>query len=306
MRVLVAVDGSSYSDAAVGFLGALGMRFKAEVTVLAVIPEHVFLGKRTIQHLLRRSSSLKAQMQKVAEERAEGVVAKAVGSLVAQGVKTEAAILMGIPAEEITKACRELRADLLVVGYKGESNTPEFLLGNTAHKVMKYAPCSVLVVKRETAIINKVLVPLDGSRFSDETVRFLLRVQLPHRAEISLMTVTVAESLVVALMGTPTLNVETNRKLLSELLKAEEETAESLMAGATKEFRAHSYRVSATVARGDPAQEILKAAAKRDVDLIALGAKGLSGVRRFLLGGVAQRTARYARCSVLVVRPPKA
>jgi len=306
MRVLVAVDGSSYSDAAVGFLGAMGMRLKAEPTVVTVIPEHVFLGKRTVDRLLRRSSSLKAQMQKAAEERAEEVVTKAVGSLAAQGAKAEAAVLRGVPAEEITKVCRELRIDLLVVGYKGASNTPEFLLGGTAQKIMRYAPCSVLIVKRETTTINKVLVPLDGSRFSDETVRFLLRVQLPHRAEISLMTVTVAESLVVALMGTPTLNVETNRKLLSELLKAEEETAESLMASSIKEFRTYNYRVSATVARGDPAQEILKAAAKRDVDLIALGAKGLSGVRRFLLGSVAQRTARYAQCSVLVVRPPKA
>jgi len=306
MRVLVAIDGSSYSDAAIGFLGGLSMRLKSQVTVVNVIPEHVLLAKLSLGRLISRSGSLQDQMQRAAEHRAKQIVTRAVESLSARGVQSETAILRGIPADEITKACGELRTELLVIGSKGETDPPEFLLGGTAQKVMRYAPCSVLMVKRETTTVDRVLVPLDGSRFSDDTVRFLLRMQVPHRAEISLITVTVAESLTRALIGTPTFKVETNRQLLSELIKAEEEAAEKLMAGATREFRAHNYRVSAMVARGEPATEILRAAAGRDVDLIALGAKGLTGVRRFLLGSVAQNTARYAQCSVLIVRPPKA
>jgi hypothetical protein len=52
-------------------------------------------------------------------------------------------------------------------------------------------------------------------------------------------------------------------------------------------FREAGYRVSGIVARGDPSQEILRYATQRDVDLIALGARGLTGVRGFLLGSVA-------------------
>jgi len=60
-------------------------------------------------------------------------------------------------------------------------------------------------------------------------------------------------------------------------------------------------KVSAT--GGHPAQEILRYAARQSVDLIVLGAHGRSGVSRILLGGVAERVLREARCPVLVVPP---
>ncbi len=55
---------------------------------------------------------------------------------------------------------------------------------------------------------------------------------------------------------------------------------------------------------GNPAEEILVCAEETHADLIALGAKGVGKVRRFLLGSVAQRVARYATCSVLAAREP--
>lgn len=55
---------------------------------------------------------------------------------------------------------------------------------------------------------------------------------------------------------------------------------------------------------GNPAEEILVCAEETHADLIALGAKGVGKVRRFLLGSVAQQVARYATCSVLAAREP--
>jgi nucleotide-binding universal stress UspA family protein len=53
---------------------------------------------------------------------------------------------------------------------------------------------------------------------------------------------------------------------------------------------------------GNPAQEIITAAESRGVDLIVIGSQGMSAVRRFLLGSVADRVVRHATCDVLVVR----
>ncbi len=303
MKVLLGVDGTSYSQAAAALAKALRIGKKAEATILTVIPEHVFLGGHTLADLLGRSGLRRIQTRKAEAEQASELLAKLSKPLAAPGAKVETMIRRGSPADEIIKACRGMPADLVLVGFKGTGDSPEFLLGSVAHKVIKYAPCSVLVTKRRTESVNRVLVPLDGSRYSDETVRFLLRMPLPPRAEVLVMVV--LQSFAAAFVKAYTLDLERDREIVAELQEAEEEAARRVLTEAEGQLRKGRYRVSTIVARGDPSREILREAAQRDIDLIALGAKGLTGVRGFLLGGVAQRIARYAKSSVLIVRPPK-
>lgn len=303
MKILLAIDASRYSAVAVGLVKALGIARGAEVTVLTVIPEHVFLGGHTLADLVGRSAALKAQARKAGEERALELLSKLSKSLGTRGIRVENMVRRGSPADEIIKTCRNIQADLSIVGLKGTSEAPEFLLGSVAQKVMKYAPCSVLIARKETKTVSRVLAPLDGSRHSDEVVQFLLQMPLPRRAQVLLMTV--VQSFAAAFVRTYTLDRERDREILAQLQKAEEEAGERLMMAAESEFHKARYRVLTTVTRGDPSREILREADRQDVDLIALGAKGLTGVRGFLLGSVAQRVARYAKSSVLIVRPPR-
>ena len=303
MKILLAVDDSRYSEAVVGLVKALRIGRKAEATVLTVIPEHVFLGGRTLADLLRRSSTLKTQLRKAEEERASELLAKLSNSLATRGLKVETIVRRGSPADEIIKTCQSIGADLVLVGFKGTSDVSEFLLGSVTHKVIKYAPCSVLVAKREHKAINRVLVPIDGSKHSGEVVQFLLQMPLPHHTEVLLMTV--VQSFAAAFVKAYTLDLERDRKIIDELQKSEEEAAERLITEAERQFHSGGYKASVIVARGDPSQEILREAARRSVDLITLGAKGLGGVRGFLLGSVSQRITRYAQPSVLIVRSPK-
>jgi nucleotide-binding universal stress UspA family protein len=303
MKILVAVDGSRYSEAAVGLVGALRIGKKAETTLLTVIPEHVLLGGHTFADLLGRSTALKTRLRKMEEERALELLARLSKSPGTRGPKVETTVRRGSPADEIIKTCRSIGADLAVVGFKGISDAPEFLLGDVAYKVIKYAPCSVLVVKSESKAIDRVLVPFDGSKHAHEAVQFLLRMPLSRHTEVLLLTV--VQAFAAAFVRAYTSDLERDRQIVAELQKAEEEAAERVMKEAESRFGKGGYKVSAIVARGDPSQEILREAARHDVDLIALGAKGLTGVRGFLLGSVAQRIARYARPSVLIVRPPK-
>jgi nucleotide-binding universal stress UspA family protein len=53
---------------------------------------------------------------------------------------------------------------------------------------------------------------------------------------------------------------------------------------------------------GNPAEEIMKVAAKQQADLIVMGAQGLGAMARFLLGSVSTRVVQHANCAVLVVR----
>jgi len=302
VKILVAVDGSPYSETALGLVGALRIGRKSEATILTVIPVHVFPGGRTLADLLGRSPALKEQLRKAEEARALQLLAGPAETLGARGLKVDTTVRRGNPADEIMKACRSIRPDLVLVGSKGTSAIPEFPLGGVAHKVIKYAPCSVLLAKKESRSIDRVLVPIDGSRYSDEVVQFLSGLPLPRRAEVVLMTVVQpwAAALVKAYGG----DVEGSRRIIAELRKTEEEAAQRLMTESESQLRKGGYTISALVARGDPAQEILREAGRRKADLIALGAKGITGVRRFLLGSVSQRVARNAEASVLIVRPP--
>lgn len=54
---------------------------------------------------------------------------------------------------------------------------------------------------------------------------------------------------------------------------------------------------------GDPAEEIVRYAGRHDVDLLVLGTHGHSGMKRLVLGSVAEQVVRRAPCAVLVVRP---
>ncbi|MFO7712338.1 MAG: universal stress protein, partial [Dehalococcoidia bacterium] len=67
MKILIAVDGSRYSEAAVNSIKALRIGKDAEVTLLTVIPEHVFPGGRTLAELLGRSTALKRRLHRVEE-----------------------------------------------------------------------------------------------------------------------------------------------------------------------------------------------------------------------------------------------
>jgi len=302
MKIVIAADNSTYSEVILDLVKALKIGGKSDVTALTVIPEHVFLGGHTFIDLLGHSSILKAQIRKAEEDKALDLLAKLAKSLGTLGLKVETMVRRGSPADEIVKACRSIPADLVLVGLKGTSDASEFPLGSVAHKVIKYAPCSVLVAKKERKTINRVLVPLDGSKHSDEVVQFLLRMPLPRHTEILLMTV--VQAFAAAFVKAYTFDLEFDQRIIADLQKAEEEAAKRLMTEAERQFRQGGYKVSVIVTRGIPSQEILREAARRDVDLIALGAKGLSGVRSFLLGSVSQRIARYARSSVLIVRPP--
>jgi nucleotide-binding universal stress UspA family protein len=61
-------------------------------------------------------------------------------------------------------------------------------------------------------------------------------------------------------------------------------------------------RATATVAEGDPAAEVLKMATAMEADLIVAGARGVSLIQGLLIGSLADRLLKTARCSILLVR----
>jgi nucleotide-binding universal stress UspA family protein len=78
--------------------------------------------------------------------------------------------------------------------------------------------------------------------------------------------------------------------------------AEEYLRGIENRLKAKGFKVDSHVRYGNDAEEILDHAAQKDIDLIAMTTHGRSGVKRFLLGSVAEKILRHSPKPVFLVR----
>lgn len=91
---------------------------------------------------------------------------------------------------------------------------------------------------------------------------------------------------------------------LAESRKEQRKEAEESVGRTANALRNAGLRAETRVGEGEPRSGVLDVAAEWHADLIVLGSHGRTGLRRLLLGSVAEAVARHAPCSVLIVRTP--
>ena len=138
MKILVPVDGSEYSLKAVESACDLAKsQPPSALTLMAVgieLPE--------LEEGRYIADKMKSQAE-AALTRAKDVAQKC-------GTVAEVLLATGAsPAEEIVKAAKDRKVDLIVIGSRGLAGKTSSFLGSTAAKVVTYSPCSVLVVKSD-------------------------------------------------------------------------------------------------------------------------------------------------------------
>lgn len=146
--------------------------------------------------------------------------------------------------------------------------------------------------------MKKILVAYDGSDASKKAVEVAVNCS-KKEDEIVFLTVIPAELAESSFtkMLLPTID-------LSSIVKSgsfKEKTAETLRKVA-KTIEGRVKKTEIAVESGDPADEILLAGKKHDVDIIVIGYKGYGKEGRFLLGSVTDKVVRHASRSVMVVR----
>jgi len=300
MKILLVIDGSPYSQMTVSMLKALKLPRATHVTVMTVVPNHSFLGGLRFDRFKDKSSERSARQERQ-QEQATNLVETTIRELSTAKLEMEVLVRWGNPAEVILKVAKESGASLIVMGSKGLTDSKQFFLGSVVQKVMRYTSTSILLVKKETASINRVLLATDGSGNSEIAARFLLNLPLP-RSQVVLATA--VQSYIEAFIKTPTLNLQANQETIAQLQAGEEEEALKIISKIEQLFSRGHYKTLSLVMRGGAAESILGAAKEYNPDLITLGARGLTGIGSFLLGSVAERVAAHAECSVLICRAP--
>ncbi|MGA2509986.1 MAG: universal stress protein [Candidatus Acidiferrales bacterium] len=144
----------------------------------------------------------------------------------------------------------------------------------------------------------KILLAVDGSKFSDAAVQTVIEQARSQDTEVQVLHVVEPPSLLVAReMGG-------YDQALDAMWEAEIREAEVLVTNVAKELRSKGLQVTATVEQGDPKSKIIDTASKWRADMIVVGSHGRKGLEHFLLGSVSEAVAHHARCSVEIVRIP--
>jgi nucleotide-binding universal stress UspA family protein len=135
---------------------------------------------------------------------------------------------------------------------------------------------------------EKILVPLDGSEYAETIIPRVEELIAGKKAGICLLRVVSAPTFPGV---DPT---EAQVKVVRE--------AEEYLRGLKDRLRAKGLDVDTHVRYGDNVEEILDHAAQREIDLVAMSTHGRNGIKRFLLGSVAEKVLRYAPKPVFLVR----
>ncbi len=229
-------------------------------------------------------------------------LADKLAAIEAKGVVTELVSRVGPADELLAKVASEQAAELIVVGTHGHTGLSRFLLGSVAASTIRHATCDVLVVRGgSTQPYTRPLIATDFSPQSSKAIASAARLCAPEaRLEVIHAWQLPAGSWGATLLGQARFPWSTVR---DAVLAGAQQQADKLVA----EHAAAGRTIHVELVQGPPAQVITHAAERAGHDLIAVGAHGHRGVRRLLLGSVAESTIRHAPCSVLVVHhEPKA
>lgn len=143
----------------------------------------------------------------------------------------------------------------------------------------------------------KILLATDGSKFSEAAAKAAASLFRSEGAEVLVLQVVEPLAFATPPQMAPGYAPEMAARLQDQLKQAKDSCAHT-----TETLRRAGFKADSRVAETEVRTGILDIAGDWHADLIVLGSHGQKGLRKFLLGSVAEFVARHARCSVLIVR----
>ena len=141
-------------------------------------------------------------------------------------------------------------------------------------------------------LFKKILIPTDGSEYTKAAVMKGLEMAKVMGAEVTALYVVDQTSFI---------NFPMDSTIVSVYTLLEREGAEA-MEYIKKEAEKMGVKVTTRIEEGSPSRKIIELSGEND--LVVMGTLGRTGFSKLLLGSVAERVVRYAKCPVMVVRAP--
>jgi len=148
---------------------------------------------------------------------------------------------------------------------------------------------------------KKILVPYDGSKFSEKALETAVEISRKFDASIYLITIIDISSVSPpgALLGS---QKKTMKESLDMIKSATKHEAEKKLLEKTSICKKAGIDTHYDILEGMPSDIILKLVKKSDIDLVVIGSQGLSGLSKVkVLGSVSRKVSETSRCPVLIV-----
>lgn len=294
--IVVGIDFSEESEIALAQAHEIGRHTGARVVLVHAgvvpeepigVPEGMSSTVDAYRSELRERLSKDRQTLEDIRERRSG-----------QGAELSNMVIEGFPDTALCKASQDLDADLVAVGTHGQTGLKRFLLGSVAERVVRLCGCKVLVARKGSEVYEKILVATDFSENAHEVLEAAIEVAGP-KAHIDLLYCWNLPVMTSSYYAPATAETGVTGPLRDSIIQAAEEKAKALIA----EFERDDLEIGFTTVQAPPAYGIQEKAEDGKYDLVVMGSHGRRGVRRWILGSVAEVTVRHAPCSVLVVHP---
>ena len=293
-RILLALDGSELAEMALPYGEELGRRFGSELILFHVCgPEHQQYKQH--MHRLYLDSLAKTMEHNMRRGQPKGTQ-----------VKVTTKVESGEPQENICNLVEKNDIDLIIMTAVSASGLKVAKrLGSVADHICRTVPIPVMLIRPQNVqriegkkrLINRILLPLDGSDLSKTALP--VGEELATKLKVSITLFQMAH-IIIPYSADPMGNIPPINSL--ELSKYEENRVRTEIIALEKELRGKGLTVTHSVTAGfDAADEIIEAGKKVDADLVVMSTHGRSGLRRWVFGSVAEKVLRYGEIPILLV-----
>jgi nucleotide-binding universal stress UspA family protein len=286
--VLVATDGSPEARAAVAATAAFP--WPAGTRVAGVVARRTLVTRGRPQYFVDAFDRVYQRAARAAER----VLAK-------RWPDAKVTVVDATPVDGILDEARRLGASAIATGTRTRGRLPRLLLGSVARQVVRRASCPVLVVKGRGHEFARFVIGVDGSKGSRHAVELVARLPPPRGGRVTLVAV-------VELMRPPSLTLVPAAVREVVLSEATAENArrraegERHVAAAARVLERAGWTARRTVREGHPLADLLAATEESEAQVLVVGARGIGGMERLLLGSVAEGALTRSPVPVLVVR----
>jgi nucleotide-binding universal stress UspA family protein len=275
-KILVCTDGSPDSEGAITAALHLAKTTGSTVFLLEVLfflAGYELQSPDTLAPTMVNLELMQVQ-ETAARERLEAWKAEAAK----EGVTLEPRVRTGASAYDgILEEAGELKPDLIIMGRHGYTGLTRLLMGSVTARVIGHSPCHVLVAPHGVLLsFERLLIASDGSPFSEAAW-----------AEALILAKTMGSALIGVTVAASDRDIPTATEVVRQLEAA----------AATQ-----GITLDTMIPMGRPEVGIVKAAEFKQASLIIVGSHGRTGLKRLLMGSVAERVIGHAKCPVLVVK----
>jgi nucleotide-binding universal stress UspA family protein len=296
--ILVPVDGSRLAEQAIPTALAIAKRSQGKVKLVLVHQLHPLLFMEPGQVYTRTLLAI----QKADREYLTGLVERWRAEA---GPVFSSALLKGPVAPTLADYARDVGADLVVMTTHGRGGLRRVWLGSVADELVRRLDVPLILVRpsekgaaAEPLGWGEIVVPLDGSPLAEAVLGPVTALARVWDAEISLVQVVSP----VLLTSDPPLPFPTG--YADQVTRIRREAAQDYIQDVAGRLRESGVKATGiTLVGGGVADTLLGLLRPERVGLLAIATHGRGGVRRLVLGSVADKLVRAAELPVLIVRP---